>query len=110
MKLSRSRFRSISGGAAWKTSIYLISARVYGLARCFLRNVYDGLPVLVTGHTGFKGSWLALWLKRAGADVTGFSLPEMPTAPSNYRSLPAGDRLTDVRGDVRDLEACAQSS
>jgi CDP-glucose 4,6-dehydratase len=68
-------------------------------------NVYDGLPVLVTGHTGFKGSWLSIWLRELGADVTGFSLPEMPTAPSNYGVCRLGDRLADVRGDVRDLDA-----
>jgi CDP-glucose 4,6-dehydratase len=68
---------------------------------------YDGLPVLVTGHTGFKGSWLAIWLKELGAEVTGFSLPALPTSPSNFAACRLSDRVTDVRGDVRDLEALA---
>jgi CDP-glucose 4,6-dehydratase len=68
-------------------------------------NVYDGLPVLVTGHTGFKGSWLAIWLKELGAEVTGFSLPDPPTTPSNYEVCRLDGQLDDVRGDVRDLEA-----
>ena len=38
-------------------------------------SIYDGKKVLVTGHTGFKGSWLSLWLSELGAEVTGLSLP-----------------------------------
>ena len=37
--------------------------------------VYENLPVLITGHTGFKGAWLNLWLEQIGATVSGFSLP-----------------------------------
>ncbi len=70
-------------------------------------NVYAGLPVLVTGHTGFKGSWLVLWLKELGAEVTGFSLPGAPTTPSNFDVCRLGEQVTDVRGDVRDLPALA---
>lgn len=71
-------------------------------------NVYDGLPVLVTGHTGFKGSWLSVWLRELGAEVTGFSLPELPTAPSNYEVCRLAEKVTDVRGDVRDLGAVTE--
>ena len=46
--------------------------------------VYDGLTVLVTGHTGFKGSWLTTWLLQLGANVIGYSLEEAPTSPSNF--------------------------
>ena len=45
--------------------------------------VFKGKRVLITGHTGFKGSWLALWLHRLGAKVYGYALPP-PTTPSNY--------------------------
>ena len=46
-------------------------------------NVYEGKKVLVTGNTGFKGSWLSVWLKMLGADVYGFS-NEIPTTPSMF--------------------------
>lgn len=66
---------------------------------------YDGLPVLVTGHTGFKGSWLTTWLLELGADVTGFSLPDPPTQPSNFEVSNLSRHITDVRGDIRDYTA-----
>ncbi|HZD11142.1 MAG TPA: CDP-glucose 4,6-dehydratase [Candidatus Binatia bacterium] len=68
-------------------------------------NAYDGRTVLVTGHTGFKGSWLSIWLTELGAKVVGFSLPEPPTVPSNFTVCRVQDHLTDLRGDVRDLAA-----
>ncbi|MDP2469924.1 MAG: CDP-glucose 4,6-dehydratase [Candidatus Palauibacterales bacterium] len=63
--------------------------------------VFDGVTVLVTGHTGFKGSWLSIWLNELGARVIGYSL-EPPTEPSNYAVSRVADHLTDVRADVRD--------
>ena len=66
-------------------------------------NVYSGRTVLVTGHTGFKGSWLSIWLNELGANVVGYSLEEPPTTPSNFSVCGVQDRLTDLRGDVRDL-------
>jgi CDP-glucose 4,6-dehydratase len=64
---------------------------------------YKGLTVLVTGHTGFKGSWLSLWLSDLGAKVVGYAL-EPPTEPSAFVAMRLADRVTDVRGDVRDAE------
>lgn len=61
---------------------------------------YAGKTVLITGHTGFKGSWLALWLKLLGASVVGFSL-EPPTAPSHFDSLRLKEYITHVCGDIR---------
>ncbi|MBI3556399.1 MAG: CDP-glucose 4,6-dehydratase [Deltaproteobacteria bacterium] len=60
-----------------------------------------GRTILVTGHTGFKGAWLTLWLHKLGAEVHGLSLPENP-APAAYtalgvRKLIASERLADVR-------------
>ena len=49
-------------------------------------NIYKNKKVLVTGHTGFKGSWLTTWLLKLGADVTGFSL-DIPTNPSHFEHL-----------------------
>ena len=58
--------------------------------------------VLLTGHTGFKGSWLSLCLQSLGADVTGFSLPP-PTDPSLYILAGVERGMHSVEGDIRDL-------
>jgi CDP-glucose 4,6-dehydratase len=63
---------------------------------------YRGRTVLVTGHTGFKGSWLCLWLRELGARVVGYSLAP-PTEPSHYRLL--GLDVETFLGDVRDAAA-----
>jgi len=63
---------------------------------------YRGRRVLVTGHTGFKGGWLARWLLELGAEVTGAAL-DPPTEPSLFRLLSLQRRLRDERQDVRDL-------
>ena len=68
-------------------------------------NAFEGQTVLVTGHTGFKGSWLSTWLVELGANVVGFSLDEPPTDPSNYLVSCLGEHITDIRGDVRDVAA-----
>ncbi len=62
--------------------------------------------VLLTGHTGFKGSWLALWLQSLGASVTGFSV-DVPTQPSLYELARVADGMHSVTGDVRDHDAIA---
>jgi len=64
---------------------------------------YDGLSVLVTGHTGFKGSWLVTWLVELGANVIGYSLEELPTVPSNFGVTDLSRRIKDIRGDIRDF-------
>jgi CDP-glucose 4,6-dehydratase len=67
---------------------------------------YDGLNVLVTGHTGFKGSWLSLWLLRLGASVTGFAT-EPPTHPSLFDDCKLANDMRSVIGDVTDGRAVA---
>jgi CDP-glucose 4,6-dehydratase len=62
--------------------------------------------VLLTGHTGFKGAWLGLWLHSLGARVTGFSL-DVPTRPSLYELARLGECVESVVGDVRDPAAIA---
>lgn len=63
---------------------------------------YKGKKVLVTGHTGFKGSWLAIWLNELGAKVYGYSL-EPPTKPSNYALSRVDELLAgEIFGDIRD--------
>jgi CDP-glucose 4,6-dehydratase len=57
--------------------------------------------VLVTGHTGFKGSWLSLWLERLGAEVAGYSV-DIPTRPSNFELQGLAGRVRHQIGDVRD--------
>ena len=60
----------------------------------------------MTGHTGFKGAWLTLWLHALGAEVTGFSSVP-PSEPSLYESARVGELIDDVHGDVRDRDAVA---
>jgi nucleoside-diphosphate-sugar epimerase len=68
---------------------------------------WRGKRVLLTGHTGLKGSWLALWLARLGAEVTGLALPPA-TEPNLYTLARVGDGLhADQRCDVRDVQAVA---
>ncbi len=63
---------------------------------------WNGKRVLVTGHTGFKGSWLSLWLQRLGAQVTGFAHAP-PTSPSMFEVARLADGMESISGDVRDL-------
>ena len=76
------------------------------VAMRLFEGIYRGRRVLITGHTGFKGSWLALWLKELGAEVTGFGLAP-PTTPNHWDlvRLP----ITDIRADIRDLSAIRQT-
>ena len=67
-------------------------------------SAWHGRRVLVTGHTGFKGGWLSLWLHQLGADVTGFALPA-PTKPSLFEQARLAELLNHIEGDVRNLDA-----
>lgn len=67
----------------------------------FFGDAYRGKRVLVTGHTGFKGSWLTAWLLDLGAEVCGYS-DAVPTQPSLYEAAGLGGRIRDERGDIRD--------
>src|SRR3974390_684224 len=67
---------------------------------------YQGKRVLVTGHTGFKGAWLSLWLKRLGAEVCGVSLPA-PTQPNLHEVIQADVFKSQIPCDIRDLAKLA---
>ena len=72
-------------------------------------NVYNGKTVLVTGHTGFKGSWLSIWLNMMGAKVVGYSLDPY-SERGNFEACHLHDRLlADIRGDTRDYEKLNQT-
>ena len=64
-------------------------------------NIYKNKKILITGHTGFKGSWLALWLKKMGANVVGYSLTP-PTVPSHFDLLDL--KMDSIIGDIRDKQ------
>jgi CDP-glucose 4,6-dehydratase len=65
---------------------------------------WRGRTVLLTGHTGFKGSWLALWLQQLGARVSGFS-SGVPTDPSLFELARVGEGMQSIEGDIRDPDA-----
>ena len=81
-------------------SVALIEAGT--AARAFWR----GTPVLVTGHTGFKGAWLTLWLQRLGARVAGFALPPQ-SHPSAFQLTGLANGMASTMGDIRDARALA---
>lgn len=64
-------------------------------------SIYKGKVVLLTGHTGFKGSWLASWLLQLGAKVVGYSL-EPPTSPSLFNAIGLRHKIKNILGDVKD--------
>ena len=68
------------------------------------RDFWSGRRVLVTGHTGFKGAWLTLWLTQMGAEVAGLA-DAVPTSPSLYELARVGDAVEEIRADVRDGDA-----
>jgi CDP-glucose 4,6-dehydratase len=65
-------------------------------------NIYSGKKVLITGHTGFKGSWLSVWLLKLGANVVGVS-NNIPTQPSMFEELGISKKIKNIEADIRDL-------
>ncbi|MEM9162849.1 MAG: GDP-mannose 4,6-dehydratase, partial [Cyanobacteria bacterium P01_F01_bin.4] len=69
---------------------------------------WQGKRVLVTGHTGFKGSWLSLWLQLLGAEVIGYALAPH-TAPNLFDLAQVAEGMTSLLGDIRDLPVLQQT-
>ena len=65
-----------------------------------LEKQFEGRSVVITGHTGFKGSWLAAWMKNLGACVTGIALDPI-TNLSHYEVINLSEKITDLRIDIR---------
>ena len=64
---------------------------------------WRGRRVLLTGHTGFKGSWLSLWLNKLGANVTGYALGP-PTTPSLFQQANVAHAVRSICADIRDFQ------
>lgn len=71
------------------------------------QNTFKGKTVLITGHTGFKGTWLSIWLKRLGAHVVGYSL-DPPTQPNLFELTGIKKEITHYEGDILDLNYLKQ--
>src|SRR2546425_1276424 len=67
-------------------------------------DAYRGRRVLITGHTGFKGSWMTSWLLELGAEVAGFSV-DVPTSPSNFETFALRKHIRHYEGDIRNRDA-----
>ena len=67
----------------------------------YLKKIFKNKKVIVTGHTGFKGSWLTAWLKQLEANVMGISIG-LPTSPSHFKVSKINQDIKDVRLDIRD--------
>jgi len=71
--------------------------------RKLFNNVFSGKTVLVTGHTGFMGSWLSVWLNELGSKVIGYAL-EPYTKKDNFVVTGLSDRIVDIKGDIQDFD------
>ena len=69
---------------------------------------WAGKKVFITGHTGFKGGWLSLWLQHLGSEVTGYAL-QPPTTPNLFEAARVAERMTSTIGDIRNASGLAQA-
>ena len=72
------------------------------------KEFWAGKRVFLTGHTGFKGSWLSIWLKDLGADLTGFALAP-PTRPSLFEAADVASGMTSIIGDICDAQVLTKA-
>ena len=68
------------------------------------QSIFSGKSIIITGHTGFKGSWLAVWLESLGAKVVGVAL-DPPSRPSHFKVAGLSEIIDDHRLDIRDGNA-----
>jgi CDP-glucose 4,6-dehydratase len=87
--------------------MHLILRGELGASKQFAMGVWQNKRVILTGHTGFKGGWLSIWLKFLGAQVTGLSLPAL--SPSFYEAVGLAGQYPEKFSDIRDLEAVKTS-
>ena len=73
-----------------------------------MTSFWHGKRVLITGHTGFKGGWLSLWLKSLGAEIVGYSL-QPPTSPNLFDSIGLEKDITSIHGNILDRESLANT-
>ena len=66
-------------------------------------NTFYGKTVFITGHTGFIGTWISLWLKLLGANVVGYSI-NIPTKPSMFEIIELKNSITHIVGDINNLK------
>jgi CDP-glucose 4,6-dehydratase len=78
----------------------LWQSSVEGMELTMFTNTYENKKVLITGHTGFKGSWLTVWLLKLGAHVVGVS-KDIPTSPSMFEELKLKDKIKHYQEDIR---------
>jgi len=69
-------------------------------------DIFHNKTVLITGHTGFKGSWLCIWLKELGANIVGYAL-EPRTEKDNFAVSDLKTKITHIAGDIRDYQKLA---
>ena len=69
-----------------------------------IKNCFKNKTVVVTGHTGFKGSWLISWLNQIGANITGVAL-DPPSEISHFSAIKMGSKIKDLRIDIRNFES-----
>lgn len=84
------------------------SSHLHTFVPSFFGGIYANKRVLVTGHTGFKGSWLAFWLTQMGAKVLGFSLPPN-TNPNHFTLLEPDFEMESIISDIRNLDTLKQT-
>jgi len=77
------------------------------LVKLNLETSYKNKKVLITGHTGFKGSWLSIWLNKIGANVIGYALDPV-NKKDNFSLSGISNKIVDIRGDIRDKEKLAK--
>ena len=68
-----------------------------------IENIFKNKKVLITGHTGFKGSWLTLWLSMFGARIMGIS-KDIPSKPSHFEALKISKKIIDLRFDINNFK------